>query len=353
MRRLACDPLYLELRREVQGLGFFRPAPAAYVARTALILAAYAAAYAALLSTRAWVMVVPAVVVLGVLNTALPYVAHDAGHGAVTRNRTVVAWLGHAGFTVLNGMSWAWWVHSHDNHHDFVNEWREDLAMKYSLVVSDHREAVLAKRGWKRALARVQAFYLAFLFPLYHFAMVVDGWRWVLRHPRACLGDILSYPLFLLLWVVVPLSVLGWKLALLYYLATKLIGSSLIATTFDVHHIGRRVIEPDERLGPLAQILDGTRTMNTWRLFDFYYHGLNFHIEHHLFPNVPCWRYRRMSPVIQRFCDRHGLVYRQWGFWQAQREVFSALHHIGRLPPPEQVTAAAVMPVAKGPRRPT
>ena len=330
MKRLKEDPLYLELQRELAQQGYFRPARAAYAVRTGLIVAGYAAAYAALMTISSVPVVLVAIVTLGVLNTSLPYVGHDAGHGAVTRSRAVVDLLGHAGFTVLNGQSWAWWLHSHDNHHDFVNEWRRDLAMKYSLVIADHPAAVAARTGWTRTLARVQALYLAFLFPLYHFAMVIDGWKWMLRHPRACRGDILAYPLFLTLWFVIPFACVGWKLALVYYFSTKLIGSSLIATTFDVHHIGRRVIEDDDTLGAFRQIVEGTRTMNTWRCFDFYYHGLNFHIEHHLFPNVPCWRYRRMSELVRAFCARNGLRYRQWGFWQAQREAFGYLHQLGR-----------------------
>ncbi len=333
MKRLADDPLYHQLRAELDALGYFRSARLTYAARAAAIVASYAAAYAVLVTSSSPALVLAAIVVIGVGNTSLPYAAHDAGHGAVTRSRWLVGLLGHASFTVMNGQSWRWWIHSHDNHHDFVNEWSTDLAMKYSVVVSDHPPAVAAKTGWKRALARRQAGYLAFLFPLYHFAMLVDGLKWVAKHPRACLGDLLGYPLFLALWFVVPFTLLGWKLALVYYFATKLVGSSLIATTFDVHHIGRRVFDGPEDASAFRQVVEGTRTMNTWRVFDFYYHGLNFHIEHHLFPMVPCWRYRRMSEVVRRFCARHGVEYRQWGFWEAQREVFGYLHRIGNAEP--------------------
>ncbi len=36
---------------------------------------------------------------------------------------------------------------------------------------------------------------------------------------------------------------------------------------------------------------------------------LGFQIEHHLFPNVPAWRYPEMAPRVREICERHGLPY--------------------------------------------
>ena len=47
-------------------------------------------------------------------------------------------------------------------------------------------------------------------------------------------------------------------------------------------------------IGPLGHVLSG---------------HLGFQIEHHLFPNIPAWRYPEMAPRVRDICERHGITY--------------------------------------------
>ena len=61
------------------------------------------------------------------------------------------------------------------------------------------------------------------------------------------------------------------------------------------HWYARQVMGSSNfEIGPLGQVLSG---------------HLGFQIEHHLFPNIPAWRYPEMAPRVREICERHGLVY--------------------------------------------
>jgi fatty acid desaturase len=332
MEQRPADPLYLELKRELAADGWFARDTPGYVRKTTLLVALFTVPYVALLYLQSTWQVAIALFVMGHATVQLAYISHDAGHRAISDDKRVIAALGHFGMTLLTGFSFSWWMHSHGNHHSNLNERDNDLAMKYSAVLAVHEEGARVRRGWKRQLTRWQAYYIWLLLPFYHFAMMWDGLLWVAKNPRTTRLDQLVLPLYVGLWFVLPSFFIGPQRAALHWLADSVIGSLLISLTFIVHHVGKKVIDPDEDISLIRQQVDCTRSVNTWRVFDFYYCGLNIHIPHHLFPWAPHWRYRAMGQAVRAFCERHGIVYREEGFWEAIANVFRHLKRMGEVP---------------------
>lgn len=330
VRRRAPDPLYRELARRLKAKGYFERDPAGYARKAAIQVAIFTASYVGLLVWTHPLVVIALLVTCAQMTAQMGYLAHDAGHGAVTGNRRWIRVIGHFGMTFITGFSFGWWMHSHDNHHSVLNERDEDLAMKYSLVLAVHPDAVGSRRGLARRLLRHQAIYVWLLLPFYHFAMMADGLAWMARHPRTTRTDQACFALYLVLYFVVPSLIIGPVWALVHWVAVSMIGSIYIGLTFIVHHIGRKVWLPEEAPTLLAQQLEATRTIRTWRIFDFYYCGLNDHIEHHLFHWVPSWRYRHMRADVQAFCREHGLAYREQRFRDAIASVYRYLRALGR-----------------------
>lgn len=333
MKRRRPDPRYIELSQEIAAAGYFRKAPWAYAIRGAILLVLFTAAYTGrLFIENPWVVAF-LLLVLAQTVTQLAYLSHDAGHRAISNDRRVISFIGHFGMTFLTGFSFSWWMHSHDNHHSVLNERDNDLAMKYSLVLAVHEDAARAKRGLARRLLRYQGHYVWLLMPLYHFAMMADGLVWIWKNPRETVTDQLVLPGYVILWFVIPLPFIGLEMAALHWLVESMIASVYLVLTFIVHHVGKKVILPEDEpeMTLLRQQLETTRTIKTWRIWDWYYSGLNYHIEHHLFPWVPHWRYRTMRLMVQDFCRRKGIPYREQGFWSAIWEVFTYLRRIGRI----------------------
>jgi fatty acid desaturase len=64
-----------------------------------------------------------------------------------------------------------------------------------------------------------------------------------------------------------------------------------------------------------------SRNLRSTRLTDFIYGGLNYQIEHHLFPAMPRVNLRRARPIVMRYCEAHGIPYREVPVGRSYREV--------------------------------
>ncbi|MEE3249079.1 MAG: fatty acid desaturase, partial [Chloroflexota bacterium] len=63
---------------------------------------------------------------------------------------------------------------------------------------------------------------------------------------------------------------------------------------------------------------------------DFWYGGLNYQIEHHLFPNMPRNNLKRSQVIVRDFCTEKGIPYYETGVWQSHKEILGFLHEVSR-----------------------
>src|SRR2546428_13242634 len=95
------ERLHRMLVAELSGAGCFRPAAARTAAYGAFILASYAAAYAALLTGPGGSARALAIFVLAFISVHAGFIAHEAGHGAITRDRRVAPCIGQGFHSLL------------------------------------------------------------------------------------------------------------------------------------------------------------------------------------------------------------------------------------------------------------
>lgn len=65
----------------------------------------------------------------------------------------------------------------------------------------------------------------------------------------------------------------------------------------------------EDRAGWYARQIMGSGNFEIGRLGHILSGHLGFQIEHHLFPNIPAWRYPEMAPRVREICERHGIPY--------------------------------------------
>lgn len=61
---------------------------------------------------------------------------------------------------------------------------------------------------------------------------------------------------------------------------------------------------------------------------DFWYGGLNYQIEHHLFPNMPRNKLKEAQPIVRAFCKEHAIAYAETSMLQSYREILRFLHQV-------------------------
>lgn len=318
--RYRSDQLHHLLVRELSNAGCFRPEPLRSAAYGVLILASYAAAYVALLTDPGLAGRALAIVALAFISVHAGFLAHEAVHGALSRNRFVTGFVGQIFNTLLTALCYSYFCHIHRRHHPHCNNPLRDPDMQ-SEFFSMYAQSAREKRGFGALVSRHQSVLIWILVWLQGFTLKIDSLQFLGRNPRATRADQVMVLLHFALWFVPPAMTLGFATALTNYLLMTLLIGPYLGTVFLVNHIGTRVIEPHESISFFEQELTVTRNLGASRLDDFLFGGLNNHIEHHLFPSMPTAGLRRARGITREFCRRHGLVYREMSWLAAAREV--------------------------------
>lgn len=314
------DRLHRALVADLAAAGCFRPAPARTATYGAFVLAGYAAAYAVLLADPGIALRLLAIAALSFLSVHAGFIAHEAGHGAITRDRRVAELIGQVFNTLLTALCYAYFSHIHRRHHPHCNERSRDPDMQ-SGFFSMYPQSAREKSGLGRLITRHQAVLIWVLVWLQGFTLKIDSLQHLWRNARATRLDQAVVALHFALWFVPPVLVLGLADALLNYALMTLLIGPYLGTIFLMNHIGTRVIEPGEAISFFEHEIRVTRNLGSTPLHDFLFGGLNNHIEHHLFPSMPTARLRRARAITREFCRRHAIAYREMSWLAAAREV--------------------------------
>ena len=132
------------------------------------------------------------------------------------------------------------------------------------------------------------------------------------------------------------------KAAVLMMVQQGLFGLYL-GCSFAPNHKGMPVLDAADRSDFLRrQVLTSRNVRGGW-LTDFALGGLNYQIEHHLFPSMPRPNLRRSQPMIEGFCRQRGIPYCQSSLAGSYAQALRHLHAVGRL----ARRAAATRPAAR------
>lgn len=305
------DAHYVELTQRVRLAGLLDRHPTAGVGRAALYATLLAAGVALIvwLGNSWWQLAVAAG--LSIVFGQLAFSGHDVGHRQGGRSRTTNDLLGLVLSNALVGVSFGWWIDKHNRHHGHPNQQDRDPDIGTGVFVWTADQG-RQRRGLGRRLARHQA---AFFFPMLLLEALHLHVASVLALPQrrpgrraaegALLGAHLVLGLGLLLAVMSPLKALAFVAV-----HQGLLGLQL-GSAFAPNHKGMPVFAADEKPSFVQRQVITSRNIRGGWLVDFALGGLNYQIEHHLFPAMPRTNLRRCQPIVQDFCAEHDLPYEE------------------------------------------
>jgi delta8-fatty-acid desaturase len=136
------------------------------------------------------------------------------------------------------------------------------------------------------------------------------------------------------LWVLLQLYALpSNSIRLAYFLISQLGGGFLVALVVTYNHNScLKFAEHSPILNNFAALhLLTTRNMRPSALTDWFWGGLNYQIEHHLFPTMPRPNLNECSKLVKKFCAENGLPYLVDGYWDGYEEILKLLRNVSRL----------------------
>jgi fatty acid desaturase len=300
-----------ELAERVRNAGLLRRTPWYYSTKITLTLTAFAAGWVALfILGNSWAALGIAAF-LAVMFTQVVFVGHDAGHQQIFRSRRANSVVGLALGNLLTGMSFGWWVPKHNAHHAHPNQPGRDPDIAAG-VVAFTPEIARSRHGAGRLLARWQAwtfFPLLLLeaIALHRFSLLA------MVHRRDRSGRIELA--LLVVHAFAYLAVVFWVLSPIRAVAFVAVQQGLfglyLGCTFAPNHKGMPILDGDSEVSFARRQIVTARNITGGRFTMLVFGGLNYQIEHHLFPTMPRRNLARAQTFVRAFCDDHDLVYQE------------------------------------------
>ncbi|HEX5205551.1 MAG TPA: acyl-CoA desaturase [Actinoplanes sp.] len=323
VRPRAAGSDFAELGRRINAAGLLQRQPVYYAVRLSLVAAALIGGWAAFFVIGSSWWTVAVAVFLAVVFAQIALVAHDLAHRQVFRTNTPSRRAGLIAGNLGIGMSYGYWMDKHTKHHANPNHDDLDPDVGPGVLVWS-REAAQGK-GF---LTKYQAYFFFPLLTLLGLSLRKDSIRALLDGTvkrRRTEGLLLA--IHLIAYVSALLVVLSPLQALAFFVVHQALFGVYLGLTFAPNHKG--MPHPDGSEDFLRKQVLTSRNVRGSRLVDAALGGLNYQIEHHLFPAMPTPNLRKAQPIVQQFCEETGVSYEMTSLTDSYAQALRHLHEVG------------------------
>ncbi|SDK28662.1 linoleoyl-CoA desaturase [Catalinimonas alkaloidigena] len=296
---------------------------------------------------------------LGIAGIGLA-VMHDANHGTLSDHAWINRFFGYS-LNVIGGNAFTWKVQHNVLHHTYTNihEMDEDLDAGIIVRLSPHAPHYY--------LHRYQHIYAFMLYGLVTLSWVLfKDFIKITRYNKMGLTAkqranasvevgviILTKLLYVAYMVVLPLVLLDitWWQFLIGFMTMHLTAGLILSLVFQTAHVVEETLHPQvnaegciENQWAIHQLVTTANFSRKNRLLSWYVGGLNYQVEHHLFPNINHIHYRPLSEIVKATAAEFDLPYHdQPTFLKAIRSHARLLKELGKPVP----AVASVRPKAE------
>ena len=321
---------YVELKRIVKQRGLMIRQPAYFAGKFALTLGMLAVSLGLLLAfDTTWLQLLNAAC-LAFVFVQISFLAHDCGHRQFSlripwQNDWITLILGN----LLLGVSREWWIDKHNEHHGHPNQLDVDPDVDIPLLAFEKDQA-LGKTGFARFVVKHQA---ALIFPLsllQAVSMLRSSIQYLLeKRAKRPLTEALLMLAHYAAYVSVLFSALEPVQAVVFIAVHRGLYGVFMVSVFAPNHKAMPMLRQDSQIDFLRRQVLTSRNVRSHPVTDFWYGGLNYQIEHHLFPGMPRNKLREAQPIVREFCRAHDIGYHETSVLRSYREILEHLHAVG------------------------
>jgi len=331
--------LFSEVLARVSTAGLLKKKPSFYVIRLLVISALavglwVASGFVGWLTSQhgAWVILGFALAgLLGVLSAQFGFIAHEAAHRQIFRNNKANDWLGLVLANLFAGLSYGFWQRKHNKHHQKPNFIGEDPDINIR-VLSFTVESRNTKRGFERWLSDRQGYLFPLLLLFTGFDLLLDSLTGLKRGDRPIGIRLLEFGLMLVRQTAPYLLMtfmFGWLWAIALWVFMMLMFGFFMGAAFAPNHKGMPLIERGSKIDFFQrQVLTSRNIRGSW-LKDNLMGGLNYQVEHHLFPSMPRPNLAKAHKIVVEFCAERGVPLTEMNLLSSYVVVMKHLNKVG------------------------
>ena len=331
---------FARLSRRIADAGLLARRPGYYTFRITLVTALFTGGWVAfaLLGDSWWQLAIA--VFQAFMFGQIALLSHDLAHRQVFRTRRPTEIAGRIAGNLGVGMSYGWWMDKHTRHHANPNHEELDPDVDPDILVWSKDQA-RASRGVPRFIGRYQAF---LFFPLLlleglnlHVSSVKAVWAGDVRRHKLESALLIGHLVAYLAAVFIVLSPLT---GLVFIAVHQCLWGLYMGSSFAPNHKGMEMLTSGHKLDFLRKQVLTSRNIRGGPVVDFVLGGLNYQIEHHLFPSMARSNLKHAQVIVREFCAERGISYAECGWARSYGYVLEHLHAVGEpLRTPARVSA--------------
>jgi len=299
------------------------------------------------------IFAVIASVMTGMFWQQIAFIGHDLGHNGITHSVFWDTVLGLIFGNLGQGISGGWWKYTHNVHHIRTNdeEWDPDIqhmpfiaiSVKYLKKVFSkfHRQVLPPTDTFSQKLASITIPYQK-----YHWFITIMSSRLFLymssfifcfyQQPFHLNGRNEPFPGYNLLEMITLIGYHVWTISLFYFCTDSPLFYYLIAYMVSgilhiqiiMNHFPCPVVDGIEEENFIVHQLRTSMAISSNTYTHWFYGGLQFQVEHHLFPMMPRHNLRKVKPYILKLCKQYDIPYLENTFWGAVSDIHKVLEDV-------------------------
>ena len=319
---------YGELKRRIVAAGLLKKQPRYYVLNSIIRLTLLGTSITLLfIFNTLWMQLLNAAF-LAFAFTQIGYLGHDAGHRQIFNGAHRNGVFGLV-INFLMGASRTWWVDTHNEHHVDPNNLGRDPHTALPVFAFSEEQAA----GKEGVLGRIVGYQSWYFFPV----LLLEGvglrlagvqYLWSNKEVKGRGWELGLMALHFAIYFSLLFFLLNWWHAVLFVIVHQSLMGLYMGSVFAPNHKGMPTVTREDGLSFLQQQIITARNLPANQITDFWYGGLNYQIEHHLFPSMPRCNLRKAKPIVRTFCEEYSIPYAESGVFSSIAEILRFLHEV-------------------------
>lgn len=308
-----------KFRQDIEDMGLLKRQYGWYAYKITTTLLLWATAVF-LCFTGNWII---SALIMGVFYQQAGWLGHDIAHHCVFENRTLNNAIGYFISNILQGFSTHWWKDRHNCHHSITNVLETDPDVQnLPLFLWDVKNIKhhIKDISIEKYLIPYQHYYFLPFTPLLRLIWMIQSYRfastlnkfsntyirksYAVEYTTLLMHHIM---VFALLYFTMP----SISTAVTWWFISNLVGGFGIAIIVFSSHYACELYEPEDRTNKnfIELQINTTRNISKGIIIDWFAGGLNYQIEHHLFPTMPRCNLNKTSELVEQFCKENNILY--------------------------------------------
>eukprot|EP00941_MAST-03F_sp_MAST-3F-sp1_P006403 g6403.t1 len=279
------------------------------------------------------------------------FVGHDLGHNSISHKRDIDLWIGLCLLNTSGGIGLNWWKRSHNVHHVVCNSIENDPDIQHlpAFAVSNKIFDDTNKGTWWSSYHRKQMIFdpiARFLVSYQHYLfypimavarvnlyiqsyLLLFDFKEKVSYRKSAILSLLFFKSWMLSLVYYAGE--NWKERVLFFLVSHAVAGLLHVQicishfAMDTYHGRAYNDETDEWFRMQVKT---TMNVNCSKAMDWFHGGLQFQIEHHLWPRLPRHNLRYARDLTKKLCEKYDIHYHEPDFFQANVELIKCLRSV-------------------------